>query len=171
MQFSQPSKKQSMLPSNLEWQFGPIPDVETVGYDSRIAVVMEVDGIYIGTAYPWGNNLNTLRWSMSGGGFGLRVPPEEPCYWAWLKKGTLPVPEDIQLPSEAKARYAEWVRTRGPRYCYRCRDEISWDIQWWGNWCEKCCIEHGKTSSCSCRVGAVGSGRCRDCDVIFWKDE
>lgn len=71
-------------PLSVDWQQGKLPNVEDVPWDCRIVLWSES---YIGLVFPWGNDLNPVRWSDDSyhPRWGITSPEG---WWAWLEKGS-----------------------------------------------------------------------------------
>jgi hypothetical protein len=85
-----------MSPLEFDWQYGPLPKVETVPYDCLI-ILWSKD--YIGTVTPHGDSLNPLRWCDSGGlpHWGITSPEG---WWTWYRKGEKERPPEVQTWAE-----------------------------------------------------------------------
>ena len=83
-------------PKEYDWQYGTLPEVETVPYDCRIILWSED---YIGLVTPHGDKLNPLRWCDSSyfPRWGI-VPPMG--WWTWYKKGSQERPKEIKTWEE-----------------------------------------------------------------------
>lgn len=98
-------------PSDLIWNEGELPLVESVSYNCLILIWKVVcvrpekhdeikkyiwpeydpdkhDGIFsdIGTIRPWKDDMNSLRW-VDSYGHGISNPYVTVKYWAWINKG------------------------------------------------------------------------------------
>ncbi len=83
-------------PNEVAWNFGVLPAVEDVGYDSTI-ILWNDD--YIGAISPQGDALNPLRWCDSSGypQWGATPPTG---YWCWLVKGVASRPALVKTWAE-----------------------------------------------------------------------
>jgi hypothetical protein len=82
-------------PLELEWQEGEVPPVSEVPYDCRILFWGDYGGYEnVGVIRPWGDNLNPLRWHCDMPHWGFEQPKG---WWAWLKRGSEPIPSHIKL--------------------------------------------------------------------------
>jgi hypothetical protein len=83
-------------PTKLIWHYGEVPKVKDVFYDCLIFFWGPVqDDFHIGLIRPHGDWLNPLRWcdgSMPCWGFD-----QPKGWWAWVKTGSKPIPEEISL--------------------------------------------------------------------------
>src|SRR5579863_10394796 len=84
-------------PTDVEWNKGPLPPVESVPFDCVLVVWLHD---YIGLMIPWGDNMNPLRWCDSSyfPRWGITMPEG---WWAWVKKGSKPRPEYVKTWAES----------------------------------------------------------------------
>lgn len=86
----------SASPTKAEWQHGPLPCVDDVAYDCRIALWSPR---YIGIVLPHGDPLNPVRWSDSSMFplWGIEPPIG---WWAWLDRGSRTRPAGVKTWKE-----------------------------------------------------------------------
>jgi hypothetical protein len=74
-------------PTDLVWNEGPLPDPRDCADGTVIVWITDEKGElrWTGLAYPWGNDLNVLRWTASGG-LGLGFEDWETVRWAWVRE-------------------------------------------------------------------------------------
>lgn len=100
-------------PLDLFWMYGEIPPVEVVPPDCYLIVWNKLHGI-LGTIYPWGNELNPVRWyhatmpcNVDGVWYTAAGPREgrrTKVWWAWLDRGT----------TGLRHRHPTWREANGP---------------------------------------------------------